>query len=193
MIVRFPGISARGQLGKYKNYLPIFTLPHFQPSSALTTTMVLHLLTAQLMALAGLSTEDVPHDASALMTSFDQRLRTAAAGRKLVLVSFGYARPRLLTLCCLSLALILQILDNVDEYVNDLERLDERGGLQAWLPARLGANLRVVVSATVNGRAAQQLQAMLPKEAHFVLGEMNKEEATAVLDAHLSANERKLT
>ena len=60
-----------------------------------------------------------------------------------------------------------QVLDGLDEFCDEADRLEERLGLFAWLHANLPANVKVVLSVTHDGPALSQLKEQL-KEPSFV-------------------------
>lgn len=141
-------------------------------TTASSVTLILLTLSQQLAVLAGQPTTDIPTDAMALMAGLGRLIAAAASA----------APDRLLVL----------VLDSLDEYVDDLERSDERAGLQAWLPVTLPANVRVVACARSGGAAQQQLAAMLPEDAFLHLGGFSEAESAALLDARLAAAHRRL-
>eukprot|EP00049_Salpingoeca_infusionum_P004224 m.75928 g.75928 ORF g.75928 m.75928 type:complete len:1496 (-) comp12466_c0_seq1:320-4807(-) len=84
------------------------------------------------------------------------------------------------------------VIDALDEYVDEQNRLDERVGLQAWLPTLLPSNVRLIVTAEMDNEAHKQLTALLPESAFYQLGSMTLDEAETCLSQTLKGAGRVL-
>lgn len=129
-------------------------------------------LSQHLAVLSGASLEDVPTQAPPLMSGFARRLADAAAH--------------------MADKIIVLVLDNLDVHADDDDRLDERGGVLAWLPLELPENVRIVASALKDGRVHQQIKASLAPSAFFDLEGFSESEALVLLDDKLAKGSRTL-
>eukprot|EP01147_Barroeca_monosierra_P003828 gene3828-6338_t len=140
-------------------------------STSLTHT--LRLLTQQLLFLVHPNTdiETIPSDFRALIAALPQHIANLnALNRKVVLV-----------------------IDSLDEYVDDENRLDERVGLSAWLPVSLPPNVKLIVSARSHDVAIQQLSDLFDNPNLITLGALDPSEAMLVVSTALKLNKREMT
>lgn len=71
--------------------------------------------------------------------------------------------------------------------------MDERSGLKAWLPLRLPPNVKIIVGATAGGKAAVELQSLLPAESFVDIADLDAKEADALVQSRLEQKKRRLT
>ncbi|EGD76455.1 hypothetical protein PTSG_07574 [Salpingoeca rosetta] len=142
-------------------------------AKAASLTHTLRLLTQQFLYLVHpeMDSETIPTDFRAIISVLPQHLANLAKLDKRIVL----------------------IIDSLDEYVDDENRLDERVGLAAWLPTVLPDNVRLIVSAREHDRAFEQLSELVQDDAVVTLGPMDEAESKAMFERILSERNRKLT
>lgn len=63
--------------------------------------------------------------------------------------------------------MLCQVIDDLDEYFDDLDDPSERPGPWAWLPEAYPHNVKVVLTVHTNGNAHKALQQKVPADNFF--------------------------